>query len=71
MVGTTGAGKTTLVNLLPRFVAPSFGEIFLDGRALSEWHLETLRAQFAFVSQDVVMFNDSIAANVALAFRTR
>lgn len=66
LVGPSGAGKTTLVNLLPRFVAPSSGEILLDGVALSAWQLDTLRAQFSLVSQDVVMFNDSIAGNVAL-----
>ncbi|MBP8141627.1 MAG: ATP-binding cassette domain-containing protein, partial [Acidovorax sp.] len=61
-----GAGKTTLVNLLPRFVQHSTGHILLDGHALQDWNLAALRAQFALVSQDVVMFNDSIAANVAL-----
>ena len=66
LVGPSGAGKTTLVNLLPRFLAPSAGQVLLDGHALPDWQLDTLRAQFALVSQDVVMFNDSIAANVAL-----
>ena len=66
LVGPSGAGKTTLVNLLPRFVPHSAGQILLDGHDLQEWDLATLRAQFALVSQDVVMFNDSIAANVAL-----
>jgi subfamily B ATP-binding cassette protein MsbA len=66
LVGPSGAGKTTLVNLLPRFVPHSAGQILLDGHALEDWDLATLRAQFALVSQDVVMFNDSIAANVAL-----
>ena len=65
-VGPSGAGKTTLANLLPRFVAPSSGQVLLDGQALPDWDIATLRAQFALVSQDVVMFNDSIAANVAL-----
>jgi len=66
LVGPSGAGKTTLVNLLPRFVLASEGEILLDGCPLPDWRLDHLRAQFAMVSQDVVMFNDSIAANVAL-----
>ena len=66
LVGPSGAGKTTLVNLLPRFVPHSAGQILLDGHDLQDWDLATLRAQFALVSQDVVMFNDSIAANVAL-----
>jgi len=65
-VGPSGAGKTTLVNLLPRFVPHSAGEVLLDGHATQDWNLGALRAQFALVSQDVVMFNDSIAANVAL-----
>ena len=66
LVGPSGAGKTTLVNLLPRFVSPTSGSIELDGKALPDWNLESLRSQFAMVSQDVVMFNDTIAANVAL-----
>ncbi|PWB15589.1 lipid A export permease/ATP-binding protein MsbA [Comamonas sp. JNW] len=66
LVGPSGAGKTTLVNLLPRFVEPSDGQISIDGVALAEWDLPNLRNQFAMVSQDVVMFNDTIAANVAL-----
>ncbi|HRM94314.1 MAG TPA: ATP-binding cassette domain-containing protein, partial [Alicycliphilus sp.] len=66
LVGPSGAGKTTLVNLLPRFVAASGGQVLIDGVAAQDWRLESLRAQFAMVSQDVVMFNDSIAANVAL-----
>ena len=66
LVGPSGAGKTTLVNLLPRFVNSSEGQITLDGHELSTWNLASLRSQFAMVSQDVVMFNDTIAANVAL-----
>ncbi|WCM90089.1 lipid A export permease/ATP-binding protein MsbA [Acidovorax sp. NCPPB 3576] len=66
LVGPSGAGKTTLVNLLPRFITPSSGQVLLDGHPVSQWNLQTLRSQFAMVSQDVVMFNDTVAANVAL-----
>ena len=66
LVGSSGSGKTTLVNLLPRFIEPAGGRIMLDGVELRDWRLGALRRQFSFVSQDVVMFNDSIAANVAL-----
>ena len=66
LVGPSGAGKSSLINLLPRFVEPSSGSITLDGVALAEWQTDALRRQFALVSQDVVMFNDSVAANVAL-----
>jgi len=66
LVGPSGAGKSTLVHLLPRFLAPTAGSIRLDGVALEDWDVATLRRQFALVSQDVVLFNDSVAANVAL-----
>ena len=66
LVGPSGAGKTTLVNLLPRFILPASGEVLVDGHPVQDWDLPALRAQFAMVSQDVVMFNDTIAANVAL-----
>ncbi|HRH05591.1 MAG TPA: ATP-binding cassette domain-containing protein, partial [Burkholderiaceae bacterium] len=66
LVGASGSGKTTLVNLLPRFLEPTSGRISLDGQELKDWDLGALRHQFAFVSQHVVMLNDSIANNVAL-----
>ena len=66
LVGPSGAGKTTLVNLLPRFVAPTAGQITLDGVALADWDVQALRRQFALVSQDVILFNDTVAANVSL-----
>ena len=66
LVGASGSGKTTLVNLLPRFVEHTVGNIHLDGQALEDWSLASLRAQFAVVSQHVVMLNNSIAANVSL-----
>jgi subfamily B ATP-binding cassette protein MsbA len=66
LVGPSGAGKSTLVHLLPRFVEPSSGGLWLDGVPLREWRMDALRQQFALVSQDVVLFNDTVAANVAL-----
>ena len=66
LVGSSGAGKTTLVNLLPRFTEMSEGTIRLDGQDIRAWDLNSLRAQFALVSQHVVMLNSSIAFNVAL-----
>lgn len=66
LVGSSGSGKTTLVNLLPRFVEPCAGKIMLDGIALDEWSLASLRSQFSVVSQHVVMLNSSIGLNVAL-----
>ena len=66
IVGASGSGKTTLVNLLPRFIELSSGQITLDGEEIHHWSLASLRSQFAFVSQHVVMLNSSIAVNVAL-----
>ena len=66
LVGPSGAGKSTLVHLLPRFIDPSSGSVILDGMPIQDWDIDALRRQFALVSQDVVLFNDSVAANVAL-----
>ncbi|MDO9359742.1 MAG: lipid A export permease/ATP-binding protein MsbA [Polaromonas sp.] len=66
LVGASGAGKTTLVNLLPRFIEPTSGKVELDGHDLRDWQMDSLRQQFALVSQHVVMLNDTVAANVAL-----
>ena len=66
LVGASGSGKTTLVNLLPRFVDITSGQILLDGHDITQWSLMSLRAQFAIVSQHVLMLNESIAVNVAL-----
>jgi ATP-binding cassette, subfamily B, bacterial MsbA len=66
LVGPSGAGKSSLVNLLPRFFEPTQGSVALDGVALPEWRVDALRRQFALVSQDVVLFNGTVAANVAL-----
>jgi subfamily B ATP-binding cassette protein MsbA len=66
LVGPSGAGKSTLINLLTRFVEPTQGRILVDGHDLAQWNMMALRRQFALVSQDVVLFNDTVAANVAL-----
>ncbi len=66
LVGPSGSGKTTLANLLPRFLEPTSGSLLVDGHDLRDWELQALRRQFAMVSQDVVMFNDTLAVNVAL-----
>lgn len=65
LVGKSGGGKTTLVNLLPRFYEPTSGQILLDGHPLNDYRLANLRQQIALVSQDVVLFNDTVAANIA------
>jgi subfamily B ATP-binding cassette protein MsbA len=65
LVGGSGGGKTTLVNLLPRFYAPDSGRILLDGHDIQTLTLESLRANLALVSQEIVLFNDSIFANIA------
>ncbi len=71
-VGPSGAGKTTAIHLIPRFIRPTAGEILLDGTPLEELTLGSLRRQIALVSQDVVLFDDTIAANIAYgAQRTR
>lgn len=66
LVGPSGAGKSSLVHLLPRFLQPTGGVLRLDGVALADWDVGALRRQFALVSQDVVLFNDTVAANVTL-----
>jgi subfamily B ATP-binding cassette protein MsbA len=65
LVGGSGGGKTTLVNLLPRFYVPTSGRILLDGHDIQTLTLESLRANVALVSQEIVLFNDSIYANIA------
>jgi subfamily B ATP-binding cassette protein MsbA len=66
LVGSSGSGKTTLAQLLPRLLECSEGRVLLDGQDIAQWDLASLRAQFAYVSQHVVMLNDSLAVNVAL-----
>ncbi|MCB1777489.1 MAG: ATP-binding cassette domain-containing protein, partial [Candidatus Competibacteraceae bacterium] len=65
LVGPSGSGKTTLMALLPRFYEPAAGDILLDGLPIHELRLADLRANIAYVSQDIVLFNDTVAANIA------
>ena len=65
LVGRSGSGKSTLASLIPRFYEPDSGSILLDGEPLSAWRLESLRAQIAWVGQQIVLFNDTIARNIA------
>ena len=65
IVGRSGAGKTTLVNLLPRFYDVTTGAITIDGRDLRDVTLASLRAQIGLVTQETVLFDDTIAANIA------
>ncbi len=65
LVGSSGSGKSTLANLVPRFYLPTSGRITLDGHDLTDLTLASLRANIALVSQEVVLFNDTVAANIA------
>ena len=64
-VGPSGGGKTSLVNLVPRLYEPTEGKVLIDGIPIADLTLASLRAQIALVSQDVVLFNDSIRNNIA------
>ncbi len=65
LVGASGSGKTTLANLISRFYLPTSGEVLLDDTPLNELELFHLRSQIAYVSQNVILFNDTLAANIA------
>jgi subfamily B ATP-binding cassette protein MsbA len=65
LVGPSGGGKTTLVNLIPRFYQPTAGRVRLDGHDLAAIRIADLRRQISLVSQEIVLFNDTIAANIA------
>ena len=65
LVGRSGSGKSTLASLLPRFHEPSSGSVLLDGRPLNDYALANLRAQIAWVGQQVVIFDDTVARNIA------
>ena len=65
LVGKSGSGKTTLVNLLPRFYDYKGGDITLDGVSLNDYKLSNLRQQFAYVGQNITLFNDTVRNNIA------
>ncbi|MEO1258254.1 MAG: ABC transporter ATP-binding protein [Bacteroidota bacterium] len=69
LVGPSGAGKTSLVDLLPRFFDPTEGEVLLDGTNIKEYKLKDLRSLLGIVSQEPVLFNDSIFNNIAFGLK--
>ena len=64
IVGSSGAGKTTLVNLLPRFHSPTMGKLGIDGQDVCEVNLRSLREQMAIVTQETILFNDTMWNNL-------
>ncbi|NYT27989.1 MAG: lipid A export permease/ATP-binding protein MsbA [Candidatus Thiodubiliella endoseptemdiera] len=66
IVGSTGSGKTTIIQLLAKFYSINSGSISIDGTDISEFELDSLRSQIAFVDQNVRLFNDSVKGNIAL-----
>ena len=66
LVGPSGGGKSTLSELIPRFYDPAVGEISIDGKPLADYTQESLRETMGIVSQDTILFNDSIRANIAM-----
>ncbi|WP_306642713.1 ABC transporter ATP-binding protein [Sanyastnella coralliicola] len=66
LVGPSGGGKSTMANLLGRFYDVTGGEVLIDGTAITDYKLEDVRAQMGIVTQDSILFNDSVAANIAL-----
>lgn len=65
LVGSSGSGKTTLVNLLPRFYEINSGDILIDGQSIANCSLESIRQQISWVGQHVILFNDTVANNIA------
>ncbi|MFA4988666.1 MAG: ABC transporter ATP-binding protein [Candidatus Omnitrophota bacterium] len=65
IVGPSGTGKSTMVDLIPRFYDPQEGSVFIDGRNVREFDLKSLRDQIGIVSQETILFNDTIKANIA------
>lgn len=66
LVGSSGSGKSTLADMIPRFIEASSGEVFIDGINIKEYAVKSLRSQMGIVTQEAVLFNDTIANNIAL-----
>lgn len=66
LVGPSGVGKSTIADLIPRFYEVSSGEVLIDGRNVKEYKMESLRSQMSFVTQEIILFNDTIFNNIAL-----
>ena len=66
-VGHSGAGKSTIINLLPRFYDPQNGKIFIDSQEIRDVSLNSLREKISLVSQDVILFDDTVKANIGYA----
>ena len=69
LVGPSGAGKSTLVDLLPRFYDVTSGSVCVDGRDIREYDIDSLRALYSIVSQDIVLFNDTVFNNIAFGLK--
>src|SRR5690606_8336159 len=65
LVGPSGGGKSTLADLIPRFYDPSSGEVLIDGIALTDYDIESVRKQIGVVTQESILFNDTILNNIA------
>jgi subfamily B ATP-binding cassette protein MsbA len=70
LIGESGGGKSTLIDLLPRFYDPSFGEILIDGKNIKEYKISALRNLFGIVTQDVILFHDTVYNNIAFGRST-
>src|SRR5207342_3483326 len=66
LVGSSGAGKSTLADLVPRFHDVSGGELLIDGVNIKDYSLKSVREQMSIVTQEPILFNDTIASNIAL-----
>ena len=65
LIGATGAGKTSIIQLLSRFYEPTGGDILIDGRPIKEYRLKTLRSQIGVVLQETFLFSSTVKANIA------